>query len=157
MMPSADVNSVIIRPQPPRLRIKRRNTVSVTPAMGASTVAGRISTPPSDTDAGTRASAGALRSAGLSKYLCITDSLDSNPHFYIRMHSFVVDQVLLNLGELSSIDTKTLGSNHDLRARKSLSLIEMIPILPIPSGEYKRGSISLSTKSQLLCGTAKYL
>ena len=50
--------------------MKRRKTVSVTPAMGASTVAGRISTPPSVTDAGTRASAGAMRSAGLSKNLC---------------------------------------------------------------------------------------
>ena len=64
MMPSAEVNSVIIRPQPPRLRMKRRKTVSVMPAMGASTVAGRISTLPIDTDAGTRASAGALRSGG---------------------------------------------------------------------------------------------
>src|SRR5581483_12406339 len=43
----------MIRPHPPRLRMNRRNTVSVTPAIGASTVAGRISTPPSDTDAGT--------------------------------------------------------------------------------------------------------
>ena len=30
----------MIRPQPPRLRMKRRKTVSVTPAIGASTVAG---------------------------------------------------------------------------------------------------------------------
>jgi len=35
------VNSVISSPQPPWLRIRRRNTVSVTPAMGANTVAGR--------------------------------------------------------------------------------------------------------------------
>src|SRR5271165_2483754 len=70
-MPSAEVNSVIIRPQPPRLRMKRRKTVSVMPAIGASTVAGRISTPPSETDAGTRAAAGAVRSAGLSKNLLI--------------------------------------------------------------------------------------
>jgi hypothetical protein len=33
--------------------MNRRNTVSVTPAMGASTVAGAIGTPPSDTDPGT--------------------------------------------------------------------------------------------------------
>ncbi|MGA8599236.1 MAG: hypothetical protein WB676_31340, partial [Bryobacteraceae bacterium] len=36
------VNSVISSPQPPWLRISLRNTVSVTPAMGASTVAGRM-------------------------------------------------------------------------------------------------------------------
>src|SRR5262249_33678278 len=41
-MPSELVNSVISRPQPPRPRITRRNSVSVTPAMGASTVAGAI-------------------------------------------------------------------------------------------------------------------
>ena len=40
------VNSVMISPQPPRLRMKRRNTVSVTPAMGASTVAGAMCTFP---------------------------------------------------------------------------------------------------------------
>ena len=40
------VNSVMISPQPPRLRMKRRKTVSVTPAMGASTVAGSIFTGP---------------------------------------------------------------------------------------------------------------
>jgi hypothetical protein len=33
--------------------MKRRKTVSVTPAMGASTVAGAISTPPIRTEAGT--------------------------------------------------------------------------------------------------------
>src|SRR5258708_34942258 len=44
--PSAEVNSVMIRPHPPRLRMKRRKTVSVTPAMGARTVAGAIWTPP---------------------------------------------------------------------------------------------------------------
>ena len=32
----------MIRPHPPRLRMKRRKTVSVTPAMGASTVAGEM-------------------------------------------------------------------------------------------------------------------
>src|SRR5713226_133629 len=36
----------MIRPHPPRLRMKRRKTVSVTPAMGARTVAGAIWTPP---------------------------------------------------------------------------------------------------------------
>src|SRR5207244_1309210 len=51
--PSADVNSVMISPHPPRLRINRRNTVSVTPAIGASTVAGAISIPPIETDEGT--------------------------------------------------------------------------------------------------------
>src|SRR5579863_7528263 len=41
-MHSALVNSVMIRPQPPRPRIMRRNTVSVTPAIGARTVPGEI-------------------------------------------------------------------------------------------------------------------
>ena len=41
LTPCELVNSVMINPQPPRLRMKRRKTVSVTPAMGASTVAGR--------------------------------------------------------------------------------------------------------------------
>ena len=40
------VNSVMSSPQPPRSRMKRRKTVSVTPAMGASTVAGAMATPP---------------------------------------------------------------------------------------------------------------
>ena len=40
------VNSVIISPQPPKPRIKRRKTVSVTPAIGARTVAGEILTGP---------------------------------------------------------------------------------------------------------------
>src|SRR5439155_4522480 len=40
------VNSVMIRPHPLRWRMKRRNTVSVTPAMGARTVAGATRTGP---------------------------------------------------------------------------------------------------------------
>src|SRR6266849_10078231 len=41
-MPSELVNSVISSPHPPSPRITRRKSVSVTPAMGASTAAGRI-------------------------------------------------------------------------------------------------------------------
>src|ERR1700694_1132127 len=41
-MPSELVNSVIRRPQPPSPRITRRKSVSVTPAIGASTAAGRM-------------------------------------------------------------------------------------------------------------------
>src|SRR5258707_13308906 len=41
-MPSELVNSVMRRPQPPRPRMTRRKSVSVTPAMGARTAAGRI-------------------------------------------------------------------------------------------------------------------
>src|SRR5216684_1127398 len=51
--PSAEVNSVMIRPHPPRFRMKRRKTVSVTPAMGARTVAGVIWTPPMERLVGT--------------------------------------------------------------------------------------------------------
>ncbi len=105
--PSADVNSVISRPQPdwalvtvesmaaalstlrscgeaatapPQVasaspqavnrlawRMKRRKTVSVTPAIGASTVAGATSTVPIRTSAGTRVSAGIACSMGLSQ------------------------------------------------------------------------------------------
>ncbi len=50
-------------------RINRRNTVSVTPAMGARTVAGRTTTVPSRTSAGTRVSAGIACSTGLSQSL----------------------------------------------------------------------------------------
>src|SRR5678815_3756082 len=52
-MPSAEVNSVMISPHPPRLRMNRRNTVSVTPAMGASTVAGAMRTFPMVNQEGT--------------------------------------------------------------------------------------------------------
>src|ERR1700732_2752021 len=45
-MPCELVNSVMMSPQPPWLRIRRRKTVSVTPAMGARTVAGAIFTGP---------------------------------------------------------------------------------------------------------------
>src|ERR1700674_1351324 len=45
-MPCELVNSVMMSPQPPWLRIRRRKTVSVTPAMGARTVAGAIVTGP---------------------------------------------------------------------------------------------------------------
>src|ERR1700674_939756 len=41
-MPSELVNSVISKPQPPRPRMTRRKSVSVTPAMGARTAAGRM-------------------------------------------------------------------------------------------------------------------
>src|SRR6202051_162310 len=51
----------MIRPQPPRLRIKRRNTVSVTPAMGARTVAGAIRTLPMKRVSGTSFSGSAWR------------------------------------------------------------------------------------------------
>src|SRR5258708_40112056 len=42
VMPSELVNSVISSPHPPNPRITRRKSVSVTPAIGASTAAGRI-------------------------------------------------------------------------------------------------------------------
>src|SRR5467141_2225745 len=41
-MPSELVNSVISSPHPPSPRITRRKSVSVTPAIGANTAAGRI-------------------------------------------------------------------------------------------------------------------
>jgi hypothetical protein len=46
------VNSVMISPHPPKLRMNRRKTVSVTPAIGASTVAGAIFTGPIETQVG---------------------------------------------------------------------------------------------------------
>src|SRR3984893_7825532 len=76
-MPSADVNSVMISPHPPRLRMKRRKTVSVTPAMGASTVAGAMRTVPIVTDDGTGVMVDVARGpwpvfgSGLSQYLRI--------------------------------------------------------------------------------------
>jgi len=47
------VNSVINRPQPPWLRMRRRKTVSVTPAIGASTVAGATRIRPTRNSLGT--------------------------------------------------------------------------------------------------------
>jgi len=52
-----------------------RNTVSVTPAMGASTVAGRTVTDPIRTSAGTRASAGIACSTGLSQFFFTVNPL----------------------------------------------------------------------------------
>src|SRR5207248_7809126 len=52
LTPCELVNSVMMSPQPPRLRMKRRNTVSVTPAMGASTAAGAIRSAPIEKCAG---------------------------------------------------------------------------------------------------------
>src|SRR5215469_3058528 len=75
--PQADLSRQASALQLPNLtlRTKRRNTVSVTPAMGASTVAGAISTPPMLTDA--RMLAGATSCAAtvaeLSQNFC-TDS-----------------------------------------------------------------------------------
>ena len=53
------------------LRIKRRKTVSVTPAIGASTVAGATVTAPIWTEAGTRAPCGIACSTGLSQFFFI--------------------------------------------------------------------------------------
>src|SRR5580692_8226615 len=97
--PSAEVNSVMMRPQPDcwlvvamstsgthvsdarrgapasevgvkRLAflMKRRKTVSVTPAIGASTVAGAMLTLPIDMLAGTRECSGIACSAGESHF-----------------------------------------------------------------------------------------
>src|SRR5437764_6524886 len=53
-------------------RMKRRKTVSVTPAMGASTVAGPMRNLPIWTHSGTRAPEGTvLTAAGFSQNLCI--------------------------------------------------------------------------------------
>jgi hypothetical protein len=49
-------------------RINRRNTVSVTPAIGASTVAGLTATHPMRTSAGTRTATGIACSTGLSQF-----------------------------------------------------------------------------------------
>ncbi len=85
--PSAEVNSVMMRPQPEcslvvsvststgcaglenmlAFLMKRRKTVSVTPAMGASTVAGAMRTPPMCSSAGTRAVCGMARAAVMAE------------------------------------------------------------------------------------------
>src|ERR1700688_5056271 len=51
----------MIRPHPPRLRMKRRKTVSVTPAIGARTVAGAMVTAPMEKLAETGFSGAAWR------------------------------------------------------------------------------------------------
>src|SRR6202011_4452914 len=66
------VNSVMMSPHPPRFRMKRRKTVSVTPAMGARTVAGAMRTFPIVMEEGTgRVVAGDSPALGpeLSQYL----------------------------------------------------------------------------------------
>src|SRR4051812_48488732 len=73
--PSAEVNSVSIMPQPPSSLMKRRKTVSVTPAIGARRVAGAISTLPMRTDCGTTAPAGARFSTGFSQNFCTVSIL----------------------------------------------------------------------------------
>ena len=62
------------------LRMNRRNTVSVTPAIGANTVAGATSTPPISIDAGTRATAGMLFSRGLSQFFFMETFFIRLPH-----------------------------------------------------------------------------
>jgi hypothetical protein len=51
--------------------MNRRKTVSVTPAIGASTVAGAIRTPPIVSTAGTRTPSGISFATGLSQCFCI--------------------------------------------------------------------------------------
>ena len=66
----------MMSPQPPRLRMKRRKTVSVTPAMGASTVAGVSCRPPIKRQAGMDLRAWATQApsplfpGGLSQCFC---------------------------------------------------------------------------------------
>src|SRR5690349_22523083 len=60
-------------------RMKRRKTVSVTPAMGASTVAGAMETLPICRDSGTRASSGTvIELAGFSQNLRIEQLANGN-------------------------------------------------------------------------------
>src|SRR6266436_4206536 len=77
----------MINPHPPRLRIKRRKTVSVTPAMGASTVAGAMRTFPIITDEGT----GTVR---VARVACAGDSPAPGPELsqYLRMDLFYLPQ-----------------------------------------------------------------
>jgi hypothetical protein len=66
------VNAVMSSPPPPISWTNRRKAVSLTPDMGASTMAGRISTPPMCTHSGTRALlGGAVGIAGLVQNLRI--------------------------------------------------------------------------------------
>src|SRR5437879_4374393 len=75
LTPCELVNSVMMRPRPPRLRMKRRKTVSVTPAMGARTVAGATRTLPIRTSEGTQTSSGMACERGLSQDLRIGNGL----------------------------------------------------------------------------------
>src|SRR5579872_6808888 len=59
----------MMRPHPPRLRMKRRKTVSVTPAMGARTVAGEIVTVPIWRVAGTGFSRAVSRAGAPAPHL----------------------------------------------------------------------------------------
>src|SRR5882757_8590900 len=85
------------------LRMNRRNTVSVTPAIGANTVAGATSTPPISIDAGTRATAGMLFSRGLSQFFFMETFFIRLPHdegLRRRRPSFETSRVYLAAGAL---------------------------------------------------------
>ena len=95
--------------------MNRRNTVSVTPAIGASTVAGRTTTAPSRTSAGTRASAGMACSTGLSQCFFTVKPLrgiaaDLDSHFDVR--TALGQQLGFNRLELERIDAKALGGEN---------------------------------------------
>src|ERR1700693_5622253 len=92
----------MIRPHPPRLRMKRRNTVSVTPAMGAKTVAGSIGTFPIITLAGTIATARARTPAptlaGFSQYLrtLLFYCLPQVMQLWHNLHHTLMDEIARN-------------------------------------------------------------
>jgi len=78
--------------------MKRRKTVSVTPAMGASTVAGRISTPPMRNDSGKARAGGADRSVrAISGALSGESASGSDLYQYFCTNLFYV--VGLYIGE----------------------------------------------------------
>ncbi len=92
------------------LRMKRRKTVSVTPAMGARTVAGATVTLPICTEAGTRVPLGMGCSIGLSQCFFIQIRTSMSGRLFAR--------ILVSMAaELCGIDPKALRSNRNIRHR----------------------------------------
>src|SRR5271156_6069033 len=99
--------------------MKRRKTVSVTPAIGARTVAGAISIPPILKDAGTRACSCMACSRGLSQVFFIEKLLwspgYSDPDFYVWLSLL---KNLIDCHDLLGVDAKSFRGNFQNHFRQ---------------------------------------
>src|SRR5882757_8784274 len=114
------------------LRMNRRNTVSVTPAIGANTVAGATRTPPISIDAGTRATPGMLFSRGLSQFFFIETFFIRLPYdesLRRRRPLFETSRAYLAAGALALSDLAYLRRKRSTRPAVSTSFC-----LPVKNG-----------------------
>ena len=113
----------MISPQPPRLRMNRRNTVSVTPAMGASTVAGAIVTPPMEKQAGTGCGDDTGIPRALKPFAVLSQVLRIErlgPNFHVCRPR---RRKLVDLFEIRRIQTEALRANYELRTKFVSSIL----------------------------------